>query len=111
MRKFLMLAALGIGVALAAPASASEELPAAMPQRLDKQAAEYTWSAAAERRHMIMRETQRQQRYGRGGYGPRGGYYGPRRGYYGGPRGGYYGPRGGGRYMGTPGYGGPPVYR
>ena len=96
MRKFLMLAALGIGVALAAPASASEELPAAMAQRLDKQAAEYTWSAAAERRHMIMRETQRQQRYGRGGYGPRGGYYGP---------------RGGGRYMGTPGYGGPPVYR
>ena len=109
MRKFLMLAALGVGVALAAPASASEQLPAAMARRLDKQAAEYTWSAAAERRHMIMRETMRQQRYGRGGYG-RGGYYGPRRGYYG-PRGGYYGPGGGRHYMGTPGYGGPPVYR
>ncbi len=97
MRKFLMLAALGIGVALAAPAMASEELPAATAQQLDKQAAEYTWSAAAERRHMIMRETQRQQRYGRGGgygygrpgYGPRPGYgYGPRPGY--GPPPGYY---------------------
>ena len=33
-----------------------------------------------------MRETQRQQRYGRGGYG-----YGPRHGYYG--RGYGYGPR------------------
>lgn len=111
MRKFLMLAALGVGVALAAPASASEELPASMAQRLDKQAAEYTWSAAAERRHMIMREAQRQQRYGRGGYGPRGGYYGPRHGYYGPRGGGYYGPRGGRQYMGTPGYGGPPIYR
>ncbi|WP_306224480.1 hypothetical protein [Bosea beijingensis] len=94
MRKLLTLAALGIGLSLAAPAMASEELPAAMAQRLDKQDAEYTWSAAAERRHMIMRETMRQQRYGRGGgYG-----YGPRRGY--GP--GYgYGPRG---------YGPPPGY-
>lgn len=110
MQKLFMLAVFGAGVALAAPASASEEMPAAMAQRLDKQAAEYTWSAAAERRHMIMRETQRQQRYGRGGYGPRGGYYGPRRGYNG-PRGGYYGPGGGRQYMGTPGYGGPPVYR
>ena len=84
MRKFLMLAALGVGLSLAAPAMASEELPAAMAQQLDKQATEYTWSAAAERRHMIMRETQRQQRYGRGGgygYGPRHGY-GPRPGYY-----------------------------
>lgn len=95
MRKFIMLAALGVGISLAAPAMASEELPAAMAQQLDKQAAEYTWSAAAERRHMIMRETQRQQRYGRGGpgygrpgYGPRPGYgYGPR-GY--GPPPGYY---------------------
>ncbi len=96
MRKLLMLAALGAGISLAAPAMASEELPAAMAQQLDKQAAEYTWSAAAERRHMIMRETMRQQRYGRGGgYGPRHGY-GPRPGYgYGhrpgyGPRPGYY---------------------
>lgn len=102
MRKFLMLAALGAGLSLAAPAMASEELPASTAQRLDKQAAEYTWSAAAERRHMIMRETMRQQRHGRGGgygrgygYGPRPGYgpgygygYGPRRGY--GPPPGYY---------------------
>lgn len=89
MRKFLTLAALGIGISLAAPAMAAEELPASVAQRLGKQAAEYTWSAAAERRHMIMRETMRQQRYGRGGYGPRYGYgYGPRRGY--GPPPGYY---------------------
>lgn len=96
MRKFLMLAVLGVGVALAAPVSASQELPAAIAQRLDKQDAEYTWSAAAERRHMIMRETMRQERYGRrrgGGYG-----YGHRRGY--GP--GYgYGPR---SYGPPPGY-------
>jgi hypothetical protein len=96
MRKFLSLAALGIGLSLAAPAMASEELPASMAQGLDKQAMEYTWSAAAERRHMIIRETMRQQRHGRGGgygYGPRPGYgpgygYGPRRGY--GPPPGYY---------------------
>lgn len=96
MRIVLTLAALGIGLSLAAPAMASEELPAATAQRLDQQAAEYTWSAAAERRHMIMRETMRQQRYGRGGgygYGTRPGYgpgygYGPRRGY--GPPPGYY---------------------
>ncbi|MCR4524489.1 MULTISPECIES: hypothetical protein [Bosea] len=86
MRKFLTLAALGIGMVLAAPAMASQDLPASTARQLDKQDAEYTWSAAAERRHMIMRETQRQQRYGRGGYG-----YGPRHGYYG--RGYGYGPR------------------
>lgn len=98
MRKFLTLAALGIGISFAVPAMAAEELPASVAQRLDKQTAEYTWSAAAERRHMIMRETMRQQRYGRGGYGPRYGY-GPRHGY--GP--GYgYGPR--------RGYGPPPGY-
>ncbi len=91
MRKFLTLAALGIGIALAAPAMASQDLPAATAQQLDKQAAEYTWSAAAERRHMIMRETMRQQRYDqrRHGYGSRHGYYG--RGYGYGPR--PYGPR------------------
>jgi hypothetical protein len=96
MRKFLTLAALGIGLSMAAPAMAAEELPASMAQRLDKQATEYTWSAAAERRHMIMRDVERQQRYGRGGgygSGPRHGYgpgygYGPRRGY--GPPPGYY---------------------
>lgn len=95
MRNVLILAVLGVGMSLAAPAMASEEVPASMAQRLDKQAAEYSWSAAAERRHMIMRETMRQQRYGRGGYG-----YGPRRGY--GPGPGYgYGPR---RYGPPPGY-------
>ena len=110
MRKLLIFATIAIGSALAAPAMASEALPRNLAERLDKAPAEYSGSAAAERRHMIMRETMRQQRYGRGGYGPRGGYYGPRRGYYG-PRGGYYGPGGGRQYMGTPGYGGPPVYR
>lgn len=95
MRKFLTLAALGIGMALAAPAMASQDLPASTAQRLDQQDAEYTWSAAAERRHMIMRETQRQQRYGRGGY-----RHGPRHGYYG--RGPGYGPRP--RYGPRPGY-------
>ena len=90
MRKFLTLAGRGAGIALAAPAMASQDLPASTAQQLDKQAAEYTWSAAAERRHMIMRETMRQQRYEqrRHAYGPRHGYYG--RGYGYGPR--PYGP-------------------
>lgn len=95
MRKLLTLAALGIGIVLAAPAMASQDLPAATAQQLDKQAAEYTRSAASERRHMIMRETMRQQRYDqrRRAYGPRHGYsgrgygYGPR---HHGPRPGYY---------------------
>jgi len=97
MRTLFAIAAVGLGIAMANPANASENLPASLAQKLDKQAAEYTWSAAAERRHMIMRETMRQQRYGRGGYGygPRHGYgprygHGPRYGY--GPRPGYYRP-------------------
>lgn len=97
MRTIVVLAALGIGLSLAAPAKASESLPPAIAAQLDQQPAEFTWSAAAERRHMIMRETMRQQRYGRGyGYGPRPHYgrgygYGPRPGYGYGPR--HYGPR------------------
>ena len=47
MRKFLTLAALGIGMVLAAPAMASQDLPASTARQLDKQDAEYTWSAAA----------------------------------------------------------------
>lgn len=94
MRKLLILAAFAIGAAVTAPAQASETLPPALAQHLDKAPAEFTWSAAAERRHMIMRNTMRQQRYGRG-YGYRGGYgygrphYGYGRPYYG-PRHGYY---------------------
>jgi len=84
MRHFFAIGALAIGVALAAPAHAAESVPQSMAQHLDKAPAEFTWSAAAERRHMIMRETMRQQRYGRGyGHGPRYGEgYGHR---YGGP--------------------------
>lgn len=84
MRKLLILATIALGSAFAAPAMASEALPKELAARLDKAPAEYSWSAAAERRHMIMEETMRQQRYGRGGgYGPRG--YGPPRGYGYGP--------------------------
>ena len=84
MRKLLMIGAVAMGAAFAAPAQATEALPHPLAQHLDHAPAEFTWSAAAERRHMIMRETMRQQRYGRGyGYGPRHGYgYGRR---YGGP--------------------------
>ena len=83
MRKLLIFAAIAIGSALTAPAMASEALPKSLAERLDKAPAEYSWSAAAERRHMIMEETMRQQRYGRGYGSPRG--YGPPRGYGYGP--------------------------
>lgn len=92
MRKLLILTTIAIGSALAAPAMASEALPKELAQRLDKATAAYSWSAAAERRHMIIEETMRQQRYGRGyGYGPRG--YGPPRGYGYGPGPGWGPPR------------------
>jgi hypothetical protein len=91
MRAFVVLAALGIGLSVSAPATAAENVPAGVAAHLDKAPTEFTWSAAAERRHMIMRETMRQQRYGRGpGYG-RGHAYG--RGYGYGPRPGYGPPR------------------
>lgn len=85
MRNLLIIGALAIGVAFAAPSQASEALPPAVAQHLDKVPAEFTWSAAAERRHVIMRSQGYGHRgYGRGyGYGPRPGYgYGRR---YGGP--------------------------
>lgn len=78
---------------IAAPsANAGQALPPAVAGELDRQPIEYSQSAASQRRHMIMRETMRQQRYGnRGhaygrGYGPRPGYgysrgYGPRPAY------------------------------
>jgi hypothetical protein len=91
MRAFVVLAALGIGLSVSGPAKAAESVPVGVAAHLDKAPAEFTWSAAAERRHMIMRETMRQQRYGRGpGYG-RGHAYG--RGYGYGPRPGYGPPR------------------
>lgn len=76
MRKLIVIGALAIGAAVTAPAQASEALPPAVAQHLDKAPVEFTWSAAAERRHMIMRS----QRRGHGGYG-RGYGYGPRPGY------------------------------
>lgn len=106
MHKLVVIAVLAAGTALTAPARASEALPASLAERLDGQPAEFTMSAAKERRLMIMQETMRQQQYGRrGGYG-RGPGYGPGPGYGRGPG---YGPRSG---YGPPGYGprpyGPP---
>ena len=97
MRAFLVLAAFGIGLSVSAPTRAAESVPPALAAHLNQAPAEFTWSAAAERRHMIMRETMRQQRYDRGpGYGRghaygRGYGYGPRPAYGYGPR--YYNPR------------------
>jgi hypothetical protein len=69
---------------------AAETLPATVAHQLDGQAVEFTMTAAKQRRLMIIEETQRQQRYGRRGYGRGPGYgYGPRRGYDGPPP-GYY---------------------
>ena len=80
------------GAALLAPAaaSASEALPAAMAQKLDEQAAEFTMTAARQRRLMMIEQAQREQRYGRRGaysrsYG-RGPRYGRGPGYRDGPR-------------------------
>lgn len=110
MRHYLIIAALAIGAGIAAPAVASEALPQPLAQRLDQQAADYTMTAAKERRLYMMQETMRRQQYGRGGpgygrgYGPRPRYdYGP--GY--GPRPGYGPPRG---YGPRPGYGPPRGY-
>ena len=85
-------AGLGSAQATSAPALASEALPAAIALKLDSAAADFTMTAAKERRLQIIENTTRQQRYsGRGygrGYGARPGYgrdyrggYGPRRGY------------------------------
>ncbi|QEL23557.1 hypothetical protein FQV39_13915 [Bosea sp. F3-2] len=88
------------GAVIASPAAAgAQDLPASVAAGLDRQPVEYSMTAAKERRLMIMQETMRQQRYGRGGYGygrgygprPHYGYgpgYGPRPGY--GYRRGYY---------------------
>ena len=98
-RTFLagMIGAIALaGAAMAAPAAAETagNLPAAIAHQLDGQAAEFTMTAAKQRRLLMMQESARQQRYGRGGggygrgpgYGNRGGYgarpgYGPRPGY------------------------------
>lgn len=107
MRKLIIAAAIALGSLSAASAMASPAVPQALASRIDKLPAEFTWSAAAERRHMIMRETERQQRYGQGprrgydrGYGP-----GPRYSYGPGPRHGY-GPGPGPGYRRPP----PPPY-
>jgi hypothetical protein len=85
-----------------APATASQDLPAATAQQLEGQDLTFAMTAAKQRRLYMMQETMRQQQRGRGGpaYG-RG--YGPRP-YYGRPG---YGPR---PYYGRPGYGPPPGY-
>lgn len=97
MRKLLILAALAIGAGISAPAMASEALPQPLARQLDQQAAEFSMTAAKERRLYMMQETTRRQQYGRGGPGYNRGYgarprygYGP--GY--GPRPGYGPPRG-----------------
>ncbi|WP_147283742.1 hypothetical protein [Bosea caraganae] len=89
----------GAAITAPAPASASEALPAAVAHQLDGQAAEFTMTAAKQRRLMIMQNMNRQQRYGRGGYG-RGGYGGG--GYGRGAPPSYYG-RGPERRLGEPG--------
>ena len=104
MRKLLIFTAIALGSGLAVPAMASEAVPRELAQRLDKATVAYSWSAAAERRHMIIEETMRQQRYGRGyGYG-RG--YSPPRGY--GPPPGYGYGYGRGPGWGPPRYAPPP---
>lgn len=85
---FGALAIAGASLMASNHAHASETLPAATAQQLDQQPAEFTQSAASQRRHMIIRETMRQQRYGNRGYGHRRYGYGPRYGH--GPRPGYY---------------------
>lgn len=105
------------GALFAAPATArAEALPHGLAAGLDRQPAEYSMTAAKQRRLMIMQETMRQQQRGRGGYGPAYGR-GPRPGYYSrgygyGPRPGYgYGPRPGYGYGPRPGFDGQrPVY-
>ncbi|UZF95590.1 hypothetical protein [Bosea sp. NBC_00550] len=105
MRNLLIAAAVAFG-GLTAAAMASEAVPQSLAEHLDKAPAEFTQSAASQRRHMIMEETMRQQRrdqyrgggYGRGpgygrGYGPGPRYYGPHPGYRRPPPPYGYGPR------------------
>ncbi|TCR61680.1 hypothetical protein [Bosea sp. BK604] len=97
------------GIGIGAPSQArADALPAGIAHQLDRQDVEFTMTAAKERRLMMMNSLNRQQRYGRGGYGRPG--YGYNRGYgygrgYG--RGGYVRPQTGpgGRYIYTPGRG------
>jgi hypothetical protein len=104
MRKLIIAAAMTLGSLSAVPVMATEAVPRALAEHLDQAPSEFTWSAAAERRHEMMRQTQRQQRYGRGGYdrgydrGYGRGYgrnydYGPGPGYRRPPPPPYYGPR------------------
>lgn len=105
MRKLLILAAFVIGGGVSAPAMAYEALPQPLARQLDGLAAEFTMSAAKERRLYMMQElTRQQQQQGRGQPGPNRGYApGPRPGY--GP--GYAPPPG---YGPRPGYGPPRGY-
>lgn len=108
MRGLWVATALLIGSASFLPASASEAVPATMARHLDQTAADFTMTAAKQRRlYMIeqgMRQQQLQQRRAQGlGPGPG---YGARRGYGYGPRPGY-GPR---AYGPPPGYGYPRGY-
>ncbi len=87
MRRFVMTALIGLGVAAAlTSADASETLPQDISQRLDRQPVQFTMTEAKRERLMIIQENMARQRYyGRGhGYGYGGyGYGHPHR--YGGP--------------------------
>lgn len=73
MRRFAIAVLMTLGVAAAVPAAhANEALSPSVAQRLDRQPAEYTMTAAKRERLMIIQETLERQRY----YGRRHGYYG-----------------------------------
>ena len=94
MKYSIIAATATVTTMLVAPAaSASEALPQAVAQRLDARAAEFTMTAAKERRLMMIEQSIRQQRRNDGRYGRP---YGRE---YGGPGYGHRRP-----------YGGPPPY-
>jgi hypothetical protein len=104
MRRFLIAAAIALSAAAATTASAGEALAPAIADQLDRQAVEFTASAAKRERMMIIQRNMARQRHGGPGYG-NGRGYGPGPGYGGYGRG--YGHRPGG----PPPYGyGPPRY-
>ncbi|MGX5734278.1 hypothetical protein [Bosea thiooxidans] len=88
MRRFVMAALIGLGVAASlTSAHANETLPKDISQRLDRQPVQFTMTAAKRERLMIIQENMaRQRHYGRGyGYGGYGGYGYGHHHRYGGP--------------------------